>query len=672
MPKAPKEVLERLENLKKTIEHHRYLYHVLDKEEISQEALDSLKKELTEIEEKYPDLITPDSPSQRVAGEPLPGFKKITHKIAQWSFNDAFSEEEIISFDKRVKKFLKAELGKEPALGYTCELKIDGLKIILDYENGILKSAATRGDGKVGEDVTHNIKTIGSVPLKLRKEISVIVEGEVWMSKKGLEKLNKDRQKKNLPLFANPRNAAAGSIRQLDPQVTAERELDTFIYDLSFSNEEIPGTQIEELILIDSLGFKINRNYKFCKNIAEVIEYWNKWKKESKKESYLIDGVVIKVNEKSFQDILGYTGKAPRFAIAFKFPAEQVTTVVEDIVLQVGRTGVLTPVAHLKPVLVAGSVVSRATLHNEDEINRLDVRVGDTVILQKAGDVIPDIVLVVKEMRTGKEKKFEFPDKVLECGGDGSIERIPGQAAWRCKNKSSFAQQKRKFYHFVSKKAFDIDGLGPKIIDQLLEAGLITHYHDIFTLKRGDLLNLERFAEKSVDNLLTSIEKSKKVSLSRFLISLSISLIGEEMAIEISKKFKTIEKIRNAKIEEFDLMDGVGPKVSESIVSWFNDKTNIKELDKLLEFVKIEKEEKEIDSKGKLNNKVFVLTGSLESLSRDDAKEKIRKVGGKVASSVSSQTDFVVAGADPGSKFDKAQNLGVKILKEEEFLDMLK
>src|SRR3989344_2413970 len=405
--KIPRKAKQRAEKLRKAIEKYRYEYHVLNKSSISPEALDSLKKELVDLETKYPELITPDSPTQRVAGEPLKGFKKVAHKVAQWSFNDAFSEEDIKAFDERVKRFLKTDKNIE----YVCELKIDGLKIILEYEDGILKTAATRGDGKIGEDVTVNVRTIDSVPIKLDKHVNVIVEGECFLPKTQFERLNKIQKEKGGELYANPRNFAAGTLRQLDPRLVAERKLDSFIYDLALISPPpaggppypIPKTQEEELQFLQKLGFKVNKYFKLCKNIDEVIGFWKNWEKKKEDQDYLIDGVVVKVNEKSLQDILGYTGKAPRFGIALKFSAEQVTTVVEDIVLQVGRTGVLTPVAHLRPVLVAGSVVSRATLHNEDEIKRLDVRVGDTVILQKAGDVIPDIVRVLKEMRTGKE-----------------------------------------------------------------------------------------------------------------------------------------------------------------------------------------------------------------------------------------------------------------------------
>lgn len=676
MAKQSKEIINRLNKLKKTINHYRYLYHVLDKQEISEEALDSLKNELFKIEQEYPELITPDSPSQRVEGKPLDSFKKIKHKVPQWSFNDAFTEEDILDFDTRVKRFLTKELGNRVSkLDYTCELKIDGLKIVLEYENGLLKTAATRGDGKIGEDVTNNIKTIESIPLKLNKDINVIVEGEIWIGKKNFEKINKEREKVGEALYANPRNLAAGTLRQLDPKIVAQRKLDCFIYDIAKikdGEKKFPQKQFDELNLLKDLGFKVNKHFKYCKNVNEVISFWKDWGKKKEKKDYWIDGVVVKVNEKEIQDILGYTGKAPRFGIAFKFPAEQVTTIIEDIVLQVGRTGVLTPVAHLKPVSVAGSIVSRATLHNEDEIKRLDVRIGDTVILQKAGDVIPQIVSVLKEMRNGKEKLFYYPKFVESCGGDGSIEKIPGQVAYRCVNKNSFDQQKRKFYHFVSKKAYDIDGLGQSIIDVLLEENLISSYDDIFSLKKGDLLLLPRFAEKSVDNLLGAIENAREIDLAKFLVGLSIGQVGEETAIDLAKHFGSLEKIKNASFEELDSIDGVGDIVAHSIFDWFRDKNNQHLLEKLLQQVKIKSLTGRACKSGKLEGKRFVLTGTMEGMGRDEAKEKIRSLGGDVSGSVSSATDFVVAGEKAGSKLDKAEELGVKVLSEEEFLKLMR
>jgi DNA ligase (NAD+) len=664
-------IQDRIAKLKATIEHHRHIYHVEDREEMTSEALDSLKYELAKLEEAHPELITADSPTQRVAGEPLKEFKKVVHKVPQWSFNDAFSEEDIRSFDARVKRLLAVKLGENALPTYVTELKIDGLKIVTEYKNGALEVAATRGNGKVGEDVTANIKTIESMPLQLAKKIDCIVEGEAYMRKSQFIAINKERQKKGEPLYANPRNFAAGTIRQLDPKMVAERKLDIFIYDLSYTNKTLPETQFEELNLLQNLGFRVNSNFKLNKNIDEVIEYWKKWQERKEKEDYFFDGVVVKVNERHYQEILGYTGKAPRYGIAFKFSAEQVTTVVEDIILQVGRTGVLTPVAALRPVSVAGSTVSRATLHNEDEIKRLDVRVGDTVIIQKAGDVIPDIMSVVKEMRTDKEKAFVFPAHVEACGGDGSIERIPGQAAWRCVAKNSFAQQKRKLYHFVSKGAYDIDHLGPKVIDQLLDAQLISSYPDIFALKKGDLRELPRFGEKSIDNLLASIEKAKRTTLPRFIIGLSIPQVGEETAYDLAEKFGGIDTLMNATFENLEAIDGVGPIVARSVVEWFKDKENRRLIQRLKRYVEINKETLQTGNNA-LKGKTFVLTGTLPTLERNEAKEMIRASGGEVSSFVSQKTDYVVAGESAGSKLDKAKELGVKIISEEEFLKMMK
>ena len=684
-------IKERMEKLSKTIEHHRYNYHVLDKEEISAEALDSLKRELSKLEAEYPDFVDENSPSKRIAGAPLKQFEKTVHKVPQWSFNDAFTEQDMIDFDARIKRMLAGPLNSSSDISkkgdtdidvsYDCELKIDGLKVVLEYKDGILISASTRGDGKVGENVTMNVRTIQSVPLKLQKPISVIAEGEIWLSKDNFEKLNKEQVKLGKPEFANPRNVAAGTIRQLDPKIVAERKLDTFIYDLArlgsdekpAKDDEYPKTQIEELKFLSDLGFKVNKNAKFCKDINEVISFWKKWQTASKKENYWIDGVVVKVNDRKYQEILGYTGKAPRFGIAFKFQAEQVTTVVEDIKLQVGRTGVLTPVAHLTPVEVAGSVVSRATLHNEDEIKRLDVRVGDTVILQKAGDVIPDIVKVLTEMRTGKEKPYKFPTHVPECGGNGDIERIPGQSAWRCVVKDSDVQQRRKLYHFVSKKCFDIDGLGPKQIDTFVENNLISSFDDIFTITKGDVLALPRFAEKSADNLIEGIEKSKKVTLPRFIFSLSILHVGEETAECVARKFNTLENIMKASVDELRSVEGVGDVVANSIYDWFQNEDNLELIDRLLQYVDIEEFKSETGSEKKIfTGKTFVLTGTLPTLSRDEAKDLIKKFGGDVNSSVSIKTDYVLAGESSGSKYEKALELGVKIIDEEKFNKMIK
>jgi DNA ligase (NAD+) len=670
------EIKKRVVILRQAIDKHRYDYHVLNTSSISEQALDSLKKELFDIEAKYPELITPDSPTQRVAGKALDAFKKIRHKVAQWSFNDAFSEEDIRDFDVRVKKFLKQETGRDVSPTYTCELKIDGLKIVFEYEKGLLKTAATRGDGTVGEDVTENVRTIESVPLRLTEPVDIIVEGEAYMPKSQFARINREQKKKGEELYANERNITAGTIRQLDSSIVAERKLSTFVYDVAQASVAVPDKQDEELKFLQKLGFRVNSHFKNCKNIEEIINYWKEWREKRKKEDYLIDGVVIKVRERQYQDAIGYTGKAPRWGIAFKFPAEQVTTVVEDIAFQVGRTGVITPVAHLHPVLVYGSTVSRATLHNEDEIKRLDVRVGDTVILQKAGDVIPDIVKVLTDLRTGKEKVFVMPKKCPECGTTLAKRTIGTKGdeqsvALYCENPRCPAKDRRTFYHFTSKHALDIEHLGPKNLDLLLDQGLIATFADIFTLKKGDLLALPRFAEKSADNLLSSIGKARNAPLNRLIVGLSIPQVGEETAEDLAGEFGTIEKIRNASLEKLSSIDGVGPVVASSLVSWFKDSHNNKVLDDLLKQVRISSYKLKAKS-NKLTGKTFVLTGTLSSLSRDEAKAKIKALGGDVSSSVSSKTSYVVAGENPGSKFDDAQKLGVAILSEDNFTALLK
>lgn len=674
IPETLKDAKERLLVLRKAIEKHRALYHVHDISEISPEALDSLKHELAQIEEAYPELVTPDSPSQRVAGEALKEFKKVPHKVPQWSFSDAFTPDDMREFDLRVKRFLKDAYGREVNPTYTCELKIDGLKLVLEYKDGTLVTGSTRGDGKVGEDVTSNARTIQSIPITLEKAISLIVEGEVYMPKTELERQNKMRVKNGEEPFANPRNIAAGSMRQLDPRIAAERHLDMFTYDIGLSSESVPNTQELELKELRTLGFKVNPHFKHCKDIEEVIKFWDLWQKKAGKQDYWIDGVVVKVNEKEYQDALGYTGKAPRFGIAFKFPAEQVTTVVEDIVLQVGRTGVVTPVAHLRPVSVAGSVVSRATLHNEDEIKRLDVRIGDTVVLQKSGDVIPDIMSVVTDMRTGKEKKFVFPEYVEDCGGP--IERIPGQVAYRCVNKNSFAQKRRKFYYFVSKKAFDIDGCGPKVIDALLDAELVGNFDDLFTLTLGDVLTLPRFGQKSAENLIAGIEKARTITLGKFLTALSIEHVGEETALDLAEHFGSVEKLREAfaqsTVSASELgVYGIGEVVTKSLVSWFGDTHHSALLDRLLEQVIIENPKSGPKKAGPFSGLTVVLTGTMESMSRDEAKAKIRVLGGEISESVSAKTSLVIAGENAGSKLEKARALGVRAITESEFKKML-
>ncbi len=668
----PRDITERVLQLQSLIEYHRVQYHTYDSPEISDEAYDSLLRELEALEHTYPTLKTNNSPTGRVGGEPLKEFVKVTHAVQQWSYDDVFDEKSLEKWNEKVENFIKKSGVQDEPVEYCTELKIDGLKVVLTYENGVLIRGATRGDGTVGEDVTENIKTIQDIPLTLNKKVSLIAIGEAWIGKSELNRINAEREKKGEPLYANTRNLAAGTLRQLDPKVVAGRNLHVFVYDLENFTEEKIQTQSEELALLHALGFVTNPHTMVCKNLAEVETFYKQWTQKKDSLEYGLDGIVLKINSRKIQEALGYTGKSPRWGVAYKFPAEQVTTVVEDIVFQVGRTGVVTPVAHLRPVLVAGSTVSRATLHNEDEIKRLDVRIGDTVIIQKAGDVIPDIVQVVTGLRTGKEKKFVWPTHVPLCGGDGAIERIPGQAAWRCVVKDSYEQQKRKLHYFASKGALNIEDLGPKIIEQLLDAELISEYADIFTLKKGDLLALPRFAEKSADNLLSSIDKARHTTLPRFLIALSIPQVGEETAHDIAAHFKTIDRVRSASESDLLAISGVGPIVAEAIATFFKDKKNIKIVDDLLKYVHIESKVHQVHKvKSGITGKVFVLTGTLQTMSRDEAKEKIRTLGGDVSSSVSKETDYVIAGESAGSKLDKAQELGVTVLSEGEFIEMI-
>lgn len=701
------EAKKRVEKLRAEIDLMRYEYHVLDKPEISDEIYSSLMRELRGLEEKYPELKTSDSPSQRIGGEPLDKFVKVRHKVRQWSLDDAFDFWEVKKWEEKIMRILAKALTRpvpHPAFGhslpnrerglggegYCAEIKIDGLKIVLTYEKGLFVQAATRGDGVIGENVTAQIKTVHSVPLRLNKNINIVVVGEVWMHKNELERINKEREKQGLPLFANSRNAAAGSIRQLDPKITASRKLDSYIYDIDYLAASPPSTQIEELKLLKELGFKVNPNYKLCKNLKEVQKFFESWEHKRNKQEYGIDGVVIKINSNKLQKALGYTGKSPRWALAYKFIPEKVTTVVEDIKVQVGRTGALTPVAHLRPVKVAGSTVSRATLHNEDEIKRLDIRIGDTIVIHKAGDVIPEVVEVLKNLRTGRERKFHMPARCPICGGPVKREMIgvkkgEKSAAHYCLNKKCFAIEKENIIHFVSKKGFNIDGMGEKIVEHLMSEGLISNAADIFELTAGDLEPLERFAEKSAQNLVESIEKSKKIEFPKFLYALGIRHAGEETAVLIARNLERVayNSVKNLediikyfpeiKIEDWLQIKGIGEKSAQSLVFWFNDKNNIKLLEKIKALgVRIIIPEALRVASFKLRGLTFVLTGELKNFTRDEAKDMIRKAGGNISSSVSKNTDYVVAGENPGSKYNKAKELGVKIISEEEFKKLIK
>ncbi|MFC1700954.1 NAD-dependent DNA ligase LigA, partial [Patescibacteria group bacterium] len=582
------EVKKRIDKLKKVISRHSYLYHVLDKPEISDATWDSLKQELHKLEQEHPDLITSDSPTQRVSGIPLDKFVKVKHKKPMLSLEDIFSVDDFIAWEKRIQKLV---LNKK--LDYFAELKIDGFAVSLVYKNGIFIQGSTRGDGKVGEDVTQNLKTINSIPLKLeiRKTLpskiqeniqdlinngEIEVRGEVYMAKNAFEKVNKERQKKGLSLYANPRNTAAGSIRQLDPKIAASRQLDFLAYNIITDVGQ--KTHQEEHEICQAMGFVIGKD-KHCDGLEDVVGFRNNIEKQREKLPYQIDGIVVIVNNNYVFDKLGSVGKAPRGAIAFKFAPTEATTIIKDIIAQVGRTGALTPVAVLEPIKIGGTTITKATLHNQDEIKRLDVRIGDTVAVQRAGDVIPDIVGVIKKLRTGKEKKFIIPKQCPVCGA--RVIRPEGEAIHRCSNKNCGAQQKHRLSHFVSKKGFNINGLGPKIINQLMDEGLVSGPADIFTLRRGDLVPLERFAEKSADNLIESIENSKKISFSKFIFSLGIRHAGEETSIALANYFGSLEKLKIAKLEELSNIQDVGEVVAKSIFEWFNNNRNNKLLDKL-------------------------------------------------------------------------------------------
>ena len=703
-----KQAKNRVEKLRKTIDKYRYEYHVLDKPEVSDEVYSSLMRELKELEEQFPEFKSSDSPSQRIGGAPLDKFQKIRHAKKQWSLDDAFTFSEVQKWEEKILRILeKGGIRTRP--DYCAEIKIDGLKIVLTYENGLFVRAATRGDGVIGENVTEQVKTIQSIPLRLNKNINITVVGEVWMRKDALEKLNKARAKKGEALFANSRNAAAGSIRQLDPKITAQRKLDSFIYDIDDLEAQLPSTQVAELKFLKELGFKVNQNYKHCKNLDEVQKMFEEWEDKRNKQAYGIDGVVIKINSHGLQDTLGYTGKSPRWALAYKFIPEKVTTVVENIKVQVGRTGALTPVAHLRPVLAAGSTVSRATLHNEDEIKRLDVRIGDTVVLHKAGDVIPEIVEVIKNLRTGKEKIFHMPTRCPICGGPVKREIIQSSAfpsrtkardsskpsfstqpkesaAHYCLNKNCYAIERENIIHFVSKKGFNIEGMGEKIVEHLMNEGLIATAAEIFELTIGDLEPLERFAEKSSQNLVDSVEKSKKIELEKFIYALGIRHVGEETGVLITRNLGLVakHKIRNLndiigifpkiKVEDWLKIKGIGEKSAESLVAWFSDRNNLKMLEKMEKSgVKvILTDNQQLTTNNKIQGKTFVLTGELKDFTRDAAKDIIRKAGGDISSSVSQKTDYVVAGENPGSKYDNAKELGVKIIDEDEFKKLIK
>ncbi|MEK7673425.1 MAG: NAD-dependent DNA ligase LigA [Patescibacteria group bacterium] len=669
---------ERIEKLKAKIKDLNYKYFVLNESEVDESVRDSLKRDLIEMESQFPEFVTPNSPTQRVGATLSGKFAKVKHSKAKYSLSDVFSEDEIRQWYERNQKSL---IGK---VEFICELKIDGLNISIQYENGHFKRALTRGDGEFGEDVTHTVRTIESIPLSLNEPINFEASGEVFFPKKAFEKLNQEQEALGEEKFANPRNTAAGTVRQLDPRITARRNLDMFFYQIDANGSDKPINEQEDILkTLAHLGLKICKLYKKCTSIDEVIEYCREWHKKRDSLPYEIDGVVIKINSFEQQKILGHTAKAPKYAVAYKFPAAQVSSQILDIILQVGRTGAITPVAVMKPTLVAGSTVSRATLHNEDEIRKKDIRIGDTVIIQKAGDVIPEVVEVIKDLRTGNEKEFNFPEECPICGSP--ILRTEGEAAYYCSNKNCYAVEKEKIIHLVSKKAFDIDGLGEKVVEQFLTTGLIQDASDVFKLVPEDFKNLELFKEKRTTNLYNAIEKSKEIALDRFIYALGIRHLGEQISYELAQYLKDrIQKLNSGFIlptalyetmqsqtaEDIKNLEGFGDKIGDTVYLWFQESLNQEFLNKLQNHgVKITTDS--LVTSVKSLETSFVLTGTLETMTRDQAKALIKSQGGKVLSAISKETDYLVVGAEPGSKLKKAESLGVKVLSEKEFLELI-
>jgi DNA ligase (NAD+) len=666
----PEHIVNRVRELREQINYHNYRYYVLDSPVISDAEFDRLMQELIRLEEEFPELVTPDSPTQRVGAEPLEKFETVPHRIPMLSLENAFSESEAREFDERVKKFLKIN----EDLDYVVEPKVDGCAVELVYENGVLTVGSTRGDGYRGENVTQNLRTIRTIPLRLLTHEEpapklLEVRGEVYMEIKEFKKLNEERLAQGEPPFANPRNAAAGSLRQLDPRITASRPLFIYCYGVG----EVIGRRFESqweiLQTLKKWGLRVNPLSEQCRGIEPAIAYHHRLEKERHGLSYETDGVVIKVNSLELQERLGTKARSPRWALAYKFTATQATTRVRDIVVNVGRTGAVTPIAIMDPVEVGGVTVSRATLHNEDEVARKDVRIGDMVLIERAGDVIPEVVKVIIEERPPDAKPFKMPKNCPICGTP--LVRPPGEAVTRCPNPDCRGALRRKILHFVSKGAMDIDGLGEKIIDQLLEQGLVEKVSDLYRLTEGDLIPLERFAEKSASNLVKAIQNSKEVPLARFIYALGIRYVGEATAQLLAQHFGSLEELAKASEEELLEIEGIGPQVARAIRQFFQDPKNRKLIRELLDLgVKPLPPEKPL--KTPLAGKTFVFTGTLSRFSREEAKALVIARGGKVSSSVSAKTDYVVVGADPGSKYVKARELGVTILDEEAFEELIR
>ncbi|MDZ5474610.1 NAD-dependent DNA ligase LigA [Bacillus sp. 31A1R] len=659
----------RVKELHNLLNQYNYEYHVLDKPSVPDAEYDRVLHELIELEQQFPELKSPDSPSERVGGEVLDMFSKVQHQTPMLSLGNAFNEEDLKDFDRRIRQAVGDNFS------FVCELKIDGLAVSLKYEDGLFVQGATRGDGQTGEDITANLKTIRSIPLRLNENVSIEVRGEAFMPRKSFNALNKLREEKEEELFANPRNAAAGSLRQLDPRIAASRNLDIFLYNIADVGETGVVSHSEGLDLLEKLGFKANRERRRCANIEEVIEFINYWTEKRPELPYDIDGIVIKVDSLDQQQELGTTAKSPRWAVAYKFPAEEVVTKLKDIELSVGRTGVITPTAILEPVKVAGTTVQRASLHNEDLIREKDIKIGDQVVVKKAGDIIPEVVNVLAEQRTGEEVEFKMPTHCPEC--ESELVRFEGEVALRCINPKCPAQIREGLIHFVSRNAMNIDGLGERVVSQLFAEQLIKNVADIYKLTFEQLINLERMGEKSVTNLLKAIETSKENSLEKLLFGLGIRHVGAKAAKTLAQQFETMDRLASASQEELTAINEIGEKMADSIVTYF-------EMEEVTELIKELKEAGvNMDYKGPklvtaeqsdsiFAGKTIVLTGKLEVLSRNEAKEKIEALGGNVAGSVSKKTDLVIAGEDAGSKLTKAQDLGIEVWNEERLLEELK
>ena len=659
-----KQIQEEILKLVSLLNKYSYEYYVEDNPQITDTEYDTLYKQLEKLEEKYPELILENSPTQRVGDRVLDEFEKITHKIPMLSLSNTFSTEDLIDFDARVSKLVPSE-----NVEYICELKIDGLAISINYDNGKLVSAATRGDGTVGEDVTENIKTIFSIPKVLKDKRSFEVRGEVYLPKKSFNILNKEREENNEVLFANPRNAAAGSLRQLDSKITAKRRLSAFIY--SIVGDDSIVSQENALNTAKEYELPVNPNFKLCKSIDEVMDYINYWTEHKQDLSYEIDGIVIKVNSYKVQEQIGFTQKSPRWATAYKFPEEELATKLLDVELSVGRTGIITPVAILDPIVISGSTVSKASLHNKDIIDDLDIHIGDMVVVKKAGEIIPKVVRVVKELRTEGSTKYQMPSNCPSCHQETYVK--DNDPFTRCKNPDCPDQNIRKIIHFASRDALNIEGLGDKVVATLYDKGIICHTIDLYSLNRDKLIALERMGEKSVDNLLNAIEKSKESSLDKVIYALGILNVGKKAGKILAQKYVNLSNFMNATLEELINLDDVGQITAESILDYLSDDNNIKFINDLINIgMNPQYEINEIKSNNIFSGKTVVLTGKLVELTRNEAKEFLEKNGAKVTGSVTSKTDLLIAGEKAGSKLTKAEQLGIDVINEEQFANMVR